>query len=97
MTRLFAERIWGVPWSVLALLALAIAVIYVVIDTAGDAAGLRWWVLRWFHSLCWLLLALAALAMARITPLPPQWANSLAVAGGAAYAIFIATSFLGRG
>ncbi|WP_137151683.1 hypothetical protein [Devosia sp. FKR38] len=96
MTRLFAERLWGVPWSVLAVLALVIAAIYVVVDTSGGAVGLRWWVLRWLHSLCWLLLALAALAMARITPLPPHWANGLALAGGVAYAIFIATSVLGR-
>ena len=97
MTSLFAERIWGVPWSVLAALALVIAATYVVIDAAGSAAGLRWWVLRWGHSLCWLLLAMAALAMARITPLPPHWANGLALAGGAAYAVFIATTMFGRG
>lgn len=96
LTELFAERIWGVPWLALMAVALAIAAIYLIIDTTGTSTGLRWLVLRWFHSLCWLLLALAALAMSRVTPLPQTWANGFGVAGGLTYAAFIAVSFWGQ-
>ena len=94
MDRLLAERIWGIPWSILALAALAVAVVYLVLDTSGQSTGANWVVLRWFHPLCWLLLALAALAMSQLTPLSPGWARPLAIAGGAIYAIFLATSLL---
>lgn len=96
MTRLLAERILGVPWTLLMALGLGIAVIYLVMDTSTGATGLRWWILRWFHSLCWLLLAAAALAKAQISPLPREWAGGLGVAGGLVYAVFIVTTMLGR-
>ncbi len=92
LDRLLLHRLWGVlPWSLLALIALGIALLYLVLDTSNGATGLTWVILRWFHSLCWLLLALAALAMAQITPLPAAWAIPLAAAGGVAYAIFMVT------
>ncbi len=91
MGDLFSEKIWGVPWSILAAAALIIAVIYLIIDTGSGANGLRWIVQRWFHPLCWVLLALAALSRTKLTPLPPEWAPWIAAAGGAAYAVFIVT------
>jgi hypothetical protein len=93
---LFAEKLWIIPWSVLALVGLGIAAVYLFIDTSGGATGMRWIVLRWFHSLCWLLLAVAALGKARITPLPEAWAFPVGLAGGALYLIFIATTLMGR-
>jgi len=92
MDRLVAERLWGIPWSVLTLIALGVMVVYLVLDTSNGASGPIWFILRWFHSLCWLLLALAALAMAKITPIPSGWATPLAVAGGVVYAVFMVTS-----
>jgi hypothetical protein len=94
MDRLLAERLWGIPWSVLALVALGMMVVYLVLDTSHGASGVNWFILRWFHSLCWLLLALAALAMAKITPIPSGWASSLAAAGGLTYAVFMVTSLV---
>ncbi len=90
MARLFAERLFGVPWIVLAAIALAVAVVYLFIQTTGTVTGWRWLVLRWGHSLCWLLLAMAALAKAAIG-VPGPLAVPLAIAGGAVYAAFIAT------
>jgi hypothetical protein len=92
MDRLLAEKLWGIPWSVLALIALGVMVVYLVLDTSHGATGVSWFIMRWFHSLCWLLLALAALAMAKITPLPPEWAGPMAVAAGLTYAVFMLTS-----
>ena len=94
MDRLFVERIWGLPWSVLALVALGVMAVYLVLDTSNGATGVAWIVLRWFHSLCWLLLALAAVAMARITPIPLDWAKPLGIAGGLTYAVFVVTSLM---
>lgn len=94
MDRLFAERIWGIPWIILAAAALAIMIVYLFVDTSHGATGPAWIVLRWFHSLCWLFLALAALAMAMTTPLPVHWAKPLAILGGATYAIFAITGLM---
>lgn len=94
MDRLLAERLWGIPWSVLALIAVIVMAVYLVLDTSHGASGLSWFVLRWFHSVCWLFLALAALAMAKLTPIPSDWATPLAIAGGVTYAVFMATSLM---
>ena len=94
MDKLLAEKIWGIPWSLLALMALGVMAVYLVLDTSHGATGLAWFVLRWFHSLCWLLLALAALAMAKVSPIPAQWASPLAVAGGLTYAVFMGTNLM---
>jgi peptidoglycan/LPS O-acetylase OafA/YrhL len=88
MDRLFSETIFGIPWIALATIALVIAVVYVVIDTGASADGLRWIVLRWFHPLCWLFLASAALARSKVTPLPVDWAGALGAIGGLLYLVF---------
>jgi hypothetical protein len=92
----FEERFCGIPWSVLALAALGIAVVYLFIDTSAGATGLRWLIARWTHSLCWLLLAVAALAMSKLTPLPAAWAGPIGATGGALYLAFIVTTLSGR-
>lgn len=84
-------------WVLGAVVALGVAVVFVVVDTGGDSEGWRWVVLRWFHSLCWVCLAGAALAKSGTTPLPETWAGPLAAAGGVLYLIFIAVSLAGRG
>jgi hypothetical protein len=94
MEKLFAEKLWIVPWSVLALAAIVIALVFLFLDTTGAASGPRWFVVRWFHSICWLLLALAAVIKARVTPVPEELAVPLAVAGGACYAAFLVASFV---
>lgn len=95
--RFFEERIFGVPWSVLVVFALAVAVVYIAIDMGGAATGLRWMLVRWGHPVAWLLLALAALAMTKLTPLPATWAVALGAGGGVAYLAFIGATLLGRG
>ena len=96
MDRLFAERFYGIPWTLLALIALAVTIVFLVIDLSAGASGLRWIVVRWGHALVWLLLMLGALAMSRITPLPVAWAGPLAAAGGVLYLVFLGFSLSGR-
>lgn len=88
MSRLFSETVFGIPWTVIAVLALGIAVAYVVVDTGAGADGFRWIILRWFHPVCWLLLCLAALSKAKVTPIPVEWAAMLGALGGACYLVF---------
>lgn len=91
MDKLFSQKVWGIPWSALALAALLIAIVYLIIDTSHDTTGPAWIILRWFHSLCWLFFALAALSMSQLTPLQPGWAVPLAAMGGGSYAAFAIT------
>lgn len=83
-----SETIFGIPWLVLAGVALIVAIAYVVFDTSMGSTGLRWVILRWFHPLCWVLLTLAAIAKAKVMPLPEPWAGPIAAAGGVAYLVF---------
>lgn len=46
MDRLLAERIFGVPWTALAAVALAVAAVYLFVDTSAGSSGLRWIVMR---------------------------------------------------
>jgi len=96
MAGLFSETIFGIPWAVVAGVALLVAVAFVVVDIGAGIDGWRWFVLRWFHSLCWLLLATAALARTKAVPIPTDWAGPLAAAGGVIYVIFAVTLFVGR-
>lgn len=86
--------ILGIPWIVVALAALALALLFAFVGPSGDVHTLRGIVVRFGHSACWLLLAAAALAMAQVTPLPLQWARPLATCGGLAYLAFLAATFL---
>jgi hypothetical protein len=89
---MFEEKLFGVPWSLLALAAGVVAAVYLLWDLTAMATGWRWWVLRWAHGACWVLLAAAALARTRLTPLPVDWAGPLAIAGGLTYVGFILTN-----
>jgi hypothetical protein len=89
MSDVLAETVFGVPWIVIAAAAFAVAIVYAVIDMSAGTTGPRQFVLRWFHSLCWVLLCLAALARTKLTPLPEDWALSLGALGGIAYLAFV--------
>ena len=91
MADLFAERIYGVPWLVLAAGAAVLAVGYIVVPAGAGASGLHWFALRWFHSIAWTFLALAALVRARVSDAPLEWAAPLGATGGLVYVAFMVT------
>jgi hypothetical protein len=97
MDGLFSERIFGVPWSVLVVFALAVAAVYFVVDMGEGTTGLRWLLVRWAHPVVWVVLALAALAMTRLTPLPAAWAGPIGAVGGVLYLAFLVATLSGRG
>ena len=56
-------KLFGVPLVIWGALCCALTVLWVVVWPSGKAAatsGLRFVVLRWFHALAWLFLAIAA-------------------------------------
>jgi len=57
------EKFLGVPlvvWSALCLVLTVVWIIFWPSDKAAATAGIRFVILRWFHALVWLFLALAA-------------------------------------
>jgi hypothetical protein len=88
-----ATTLFGLPWYVWGLLCLVVAAVYLVIwprpsRKGGAPARPRWrqFVLRWFHSLVWLLLALSCFVRAS------QLAGSAAV--GSALAVLAALMYI---
>ncbi len=56
-------KLLGVPLAVWGALCLVLTAIWVMVwphEKAATADGLRFFILRWFHALVWLLLAIAA-------------------------------------
>jgi hypothetical protein len=83
---LFGVELWA--WGVI---CLGVAATYWFLwpkAAAQRTSGWQWWVLRAFHSLVWLFLALACFTRA---PLGNWVSNTLALCGVAAYVIFIYT------
>jgi hypothetical protein len=74
-----------------------VSLVYLFVPTAADAAGLRWFVLRWFHTIAWVLLALAALARSKATWTPVEFAAPLGATGGLIYVVFMLTTLAGGG
>jgi hypothetical protein len=92
---LFAERIAGIPWVVLAGAALAIAIVYAFVPVAAADDLARFVILRWGHSVAWAFFAAAALARARVMGAPMEWAALLAATGGLVYVALMVTTMGG--
>lgn len=84
----------GIPaiyWGILCLVLTIVWVFVWPVDRAQAAEGLRYFILRWFHALVWLLLSLAAFAVGlnRLGGAPT--ARYLALASLAVYLVFLLT------
>ena len=56
-------KLFGVPLVIWGALCLVLTAVWIVVwphDKASAVDGLRFLILRWFHALVWLLLAIAA-------------------------------------
>lgn len=88
----------GLPWFVWAVLALLVALIYTFVwphKVVNEAAGLRFLIIRWGHTLTWLLLAINFI-LRGISPSLNGAANLVAAAGGIVYFLFMFMSFVMR-
>jgi hypothetical protein len=88
---LFAERIAGIPWTVLAGAAVILAVVYALLPAGAGAEGAEAIILRWGHTVAWMFFAAAALARAKIANMPLEWAAPLGAAGGLVYVVLMVT------
>ncbi len=81
-----------VPLLVWVILCLAVAVFYVIIwpqnDNPGDEMSLRYIILRWFHPLAWVLLALSLLVRSTKITQSQKIANFIAFLALPTYAAF---------
>lgn len=79
-------------WGVLASgVALAFALIVPSAEAVARLEGVTFWVVRWFHSVVWVLLAASFFVRAAHRPEWVPLANLLAMAGGVCYAVYLVT------
>jgi hypothetical protein len=83
----------GVPWFVWGLLSLVIAVIFTVIWPGGRSPStlLQYIILRWFHALVWVLLAVSFFLRGGMVLGGSGTANLLALLALLVYIIFMGT------
>jgi len=88
----------NIPYFVWTVLALIIAGIFVYVwphKAATETTGFRYFVIRWGHSLTWLLLAVSfSQSVHGIGPELNGGADFLALAGGLTYLLFMAMTFI---
>jgi hypothetical protein len=93
---MIATTLFGLPWYVWGLACLAVAAVYLVVwprssRKSGAVARPPWrqFVLRWFHSLVWALLASACFVQAGQIAGAEAVGGALAVLAGLLYLVYI--------
>ncbi len=85
----------NIPWWVWGILALIIAGIFVVFvprrEKVYQLQGITFIIVRWFHSLVWLLLAVSFFLRDAPSEAIGGLANPLATLGGLVYLIYMIT------
>jgi hypothetical protein len=93
------NRFLGVPLPILGMLALLITVIWIFVwpsDRAALGEPVRYFILRWFHAIVWLLLALAAFIAGFNLPGGVRLAKPVAFVSLIIYLIFMAAFLTSR-
>ncbi|MBP1467128.1 hypothetical protein EYB53_015550 [Candidatus Chloroploca sp. M-50] len=94
------ERGWfNLPFVVWAMMCLAVALLYVFIwprDRVADAAPLRFFLVRWSHSLAWVLLSAMCLMKATGNATLAGWGNVVGLLALPVYLAFLMASFVLR-
>ncbi|MCC6299478.1 MAG: hypothetical protein IT314_09270 [Anaerolineales bacterium] len=86
----------SLPWFVWAALALILAIVWIYVGPHTKipaASGFRYFIIRWGHSLTWLLLAVSFF-LRGINPSLNGAANLIAAAGGISYLMFMVMTFV---
>jgi hypothetical protein len=86
----------NLPWFLWAAAALIIAVVFAFVwpqNEALGAAGFRFFIIRWGHTLTWILLGVNFI-LRGISPDLNGVANLFALAGGIVYLLFIVMTFV---
>lgn len=94
------ERGWlNLPYLAWAAICLAVAVVWAIYwphERAGEAATLRFFLIRWGHSLTWALLG--AMCLMKATGQQPLsgWGNTVGLLALGVYLAFLAATFVFR-
>lgn len=91
------SRFFGLPFVVWGVVCLVVAVVFVFVwphDRVADAAGLRYVVVRWGHTLVWLLLAASCFVRAVLGAAGAGLANNVAFGALLVYLAFLAATFV---
>jgi hypothetical protein len=92
-------RLFGIPLVIWGALCCALTVLWVVVWPSAKAAatsGFRFVVLRWFHTLAWLFLAIAAFLAALDAPGGAATARPVALLALLTYLVFMGTFLTAR-
>ncbi|MBA3468441.1 MAG: hypothetical protein H0T53_02240 [Herpetosiphonaceae bacterium] len=90
------NKLLGIPLVVWGIVCLALTIVWVLVwpsERVAVASGLRFVILRWFHALTWLLLAVAAF-LAALSSGGAGRARPVAQLALVVYLVFMAT-FIG--
>ena len=83
----------NIPWIVWASIALLIALIFIIFVPGSErihtTTGFRFLILRWFHSLCWFLIAISFVLRMIDRESVTEIANLSGAAGGIVYLIYL--------
>lgn len=89
----------GVSWWIWGFLACGVSLLYVFLipnqETVMAASGVKFFILRWLHSVIWIFLAASFFMRASGNEMLINWANPLAMLGGIGYAIYLFTMVRG--
>lgn len=87
-----ASKFLGVPWLVWSAVAFLVAVVYAFVwpgkRVTVSTSTLQYLILRWGHTLVWLLLGLAALLRAIVPGASPKPSIYMAISALAVYIMF---------
>jgi hypothetical protein len=91
----------GVSYIIWGIVCLLVAGVYCVFfpsrkDASSKSSGARYFVLRWFHSLVWLLLAVSCFMWGELLPGGTIAAKIISLIALMAYLIFILTFVITR-
>lgn len=94
------SSVWGAPWPVWVILCLVIGIVNTVLwprpkNSSGPAYSTwQYFVLRWFHGLVWVLLAISFVIRPIAALGGSASANMLALFALGVYVVFLGTLFL---
>lgn len=82
---------FDISWWIWGGLALIVGLVYIFFvpkaKLVAATKGMQFVILRWFHSLVWLILAISCFM--RANQFMIEWANPVALSGGVLYLIFL--------
>lgn len=80
-------------WAAIGAAVVALVYVFIVPNSEKGLAttGLQFFILRWFHSIVWVLLGISCLMRLSSNETLLNWANPVGALGGIVYLVYIVT------